>query len=514
MLPHEGKTQSSGQNVFVYLIRSIGKLKYRNIVACRNDLQYGHTKNMQSIPAWLKGLLWPLAPLFISGHGVNLPRSPEPAPPNIIFLLTDDQRWDAMGIMGNPTIRTPHMDRLASAGILFEHAYVTTSICCVSRASLLTGQYASRHGIRDFVTDLDTPALAHTYPALLRQHGYITGFIGKFGVGRHFPGQLFDYFVDTEAGGKGQPDYLIKDRAGHDVHDTDSIDHAMQLFLDRYGTGPRPFCLSVSFKAPHELDGHPPSYIVQDRFKSYYQEDTIPLPVTAAPAYWQQMPDFFRTDTNFARARWKGLFGTPALYQENVKNYYRLVSGVDEVLGHLMDRLRTLGIARNTVIIFMGDNGFFLGEHGLEGKWYGYEESIRVPLFIYSPRLSDRVRQMRTPKMALNIDIAPTILSLAGVEAPDRMQGVDLIALAEGRVPERKAFFYQYLYLGSPRLPQVEGVVTPTWKYMNYIEHGYEELFDTRHDPHETQNLAKDPRYSNRMAIMRRQYAELKRKSY
>jgi len=431
--------------------------------------------------------------------------------PNIIFLLTDDQRWDAMGAMGNPIIQTPNMDKLATAGVLFQNAYVTTSICCVSRASILTGQYESAHHIHDFSTDLSREEVANTYPALLKNAGYHLGFIGKFGIGQHPPGQLFDFFVNSEAGGKGQPDYITTDKNGNKVHDTDTLGHAIQHFLDEYGNSKKPFCLSVSFKAPHEQDGNPPTYVIQPKYKDYYKNVVIPEPVTAAPKYWNQLPAFFRTDTNFGRARWKGLFGTPELYQENVKNYYRLITGVDDVIGDMLKKLDELGIAKNTIIILMGDNGMFLGEHGMEGKWYGYEESIRVPFLIYDPNLLDKIKQYKAQQIALNIDVAPTILAMAGVKAPKGMQGVNLVDLMENKIPERKDFFYQYYFLGGARLPREEGVVTKDFKYMNYIEHNYEELFDIRHDPHETTNLASDPKYQLELKTLRTRYKELKK---
>ena len=429
--------------------------------------------------------------------------------PNIVFLLTDDQRWDALGAMGNTIIQTPNMDKLATAGILFQNAYVTTSISCASRASILTGQYESRHKINDFGTNLIADAFSKTYPALLKEAGYKIGFIGKFGIGHQPPGSSFDFWVDTEAGGKGQPDYINTDKNGHQIHDTDTISSAIQLFLDHLNDNNAPFCLSVSFKAPHEQDGYPPKFVIQSKYKDYYKDVTIPEPVTADPKYWNKFPDFFRTDTNFARARWKGLFGTPELYQENVKNYYRLITGVDDVLGKMMKKLEKLGIAKNTIIIVMGDNGMFLGEHGMEGKWYGYEESIRVPLLIYDPNLPDKISQYKAQQIALNIDIAPTILSMAGVTVPKSMQGVNLIDLVENKIPERTDFFYQHYFLGGPKIPREEGVVTTDFKYMNYIEYNYEELFDIKHDPHETTNLANDPRYFTKLKTLRKRYKEL-----
>src|ERR1700712_441931 len=163
--------------------------------------------------------------------------------PNIIFVLTDDQRYDALGAAGNTIIRTPHMDKMANAGILYRNAYVTTSICCVSRASLLTGQYGSRHRINDFVTNLSDEAIKHTYPALLKSAGYKLGFIGKFGVGTNPPESMYDYWVNTEAGKKLQPDYVTIGKDGKEVHDTDTIGHAIQEFLTQYNDK-EPFCLS------------------------------------------------------------------------------------------------------------------------------------------------------------------------------------------------------------------------------------------------------------------------------
>ena len=199
------------------------------------------------------------------------------------------------------------------------------------------------------------------------------------------------------------------------------------------------------------------------------------------------------------------------MYQENVKNYYRLITGVDDVVGDMMKKLNQLGIAENTVIILMGDNGMFLGEHGMEGKWYGYEESIRVPLFIYDPLLPDKIKQIRPKQIVLNIDIAPTILSLAGIPIPKNMQGVNLINVVENKIPERKDFFYQHYFVGSPGIPKEEGVVTKNFKYMKYIEHNYEELFDTKHDPHETTNLANDSKYKKELKRLKRRYKELKK---
>ncbi|UFH56177.1 sulfatase [Spirosoma sp. KNUC1025] len=445
--------------------------------------------------------------------GTLMAQPRKPSRPNIIFLLTDDHRWDALGVMGNPIIQTPNLDALARTGILFPNAYVTTSICCVSRASLLSGQYMSRHKIQDFDTPFSPAALAQTYPLLLKKAGYKIGFIGKYGVGtKHQPSDAFDYWSCTP---KSQPDYEVPDAQGRLIHDTDTISHAIQKFLSEFANqGPSsqgPFCLSVGFKAPHELDGDPPTYVVQSRFKDLYANAKIPLPLTADPKYWDSFPDFFRTDQNIARVRWKPLLSTPDRHAETVKNYYRLITGVDEAVGKLVAQLKSLNLDQNTVIVFMGDNGFYLGEHGLEGKWYGHEESIRVPLIIYDPRLPVELRGSKSTQIALNIDVAPTLLARAGVPIPAGMQGTDLLRDLKNPTPERTDFFYEHTFMGSPRIPKVEGVVGTVFTYMNYIEHGYEELYNTVQDPHETMNLAKDTRYAKELENMRKRYAALKR---
>src|SRR5690606_15346146 len=333
----------------------------------------------------------------------------------------DDHRWDALGVMGNDIIQTPNLDKLAGEGILYRNAYVTTAICAVSRASILTGQYMSRHGIDDFKTSLSPDALSLTYPMLLRAAGYQVGFIGKYGVGapKDQPKDQYDFW---DCSPTGQPDYEMTDDQGNYLHHTDKVDHDINRFLDQV-TDDKPFCLSVSFKAPHVQDNDPRQFIIHPRYARYYEDVVVPAPETADPRYWNEFPDFFRTEENIARERWKRRFATPEMYQDMVRNYYRLLTHVDDVVGHTFDRLRELGLADNTIIIFTGDNGMYLGEHGLAGKWYGHEESIRVPLILYDPRA--RARGIVTDEIALNVDIAPTILKLAGVTVPDGMQGTD-----------------------------------------------------------------------------------------
>lgn len=456
-------------------------------------------KNKQYRIAGVIGFVF-LLPLF----GVSQQQKEKP---NIIFILTDDHRWDALGIMGNSIIQTPNIDRLARQGLMFRNAYVTTAICAVSRASILTGQYQSRHKIDDFNTSMEPDALKKTYPLLLKSEGYQIGFIGKYGVGspKDQPKEQYDFWNCSP---KGQPDYELTDEKGNYLHHTDKVDLDIVRFL-KHTDKQKPFCLSVSFKAPHVQDSDPRQFIIHPRYASYYKDVVIPKPETADPKYWDQFPDFFRTDENIARERWKKRFATPEMYQESVKNYYRLLTHVDDVVGHLVKELTDLKLSENTIIIFTGDNGFYLGEHGLAGKWYGHEESIRVPLIIFDPRKGS-VRGKVSDEIALNIDLAPTILNFAGVAIPKGMQGSDLIQLAKGRI-NRHDFFYEHTFLGSPKIPQVEGVVGLKMKYMKFIEHDYEELYDLQTDPHEKKNLANEPANKDEISRLRRRYLELKK---
>jgi arylsulfatase A-like enzyme len=433
-------------------------------------------------------------------------QEPSGAPPNIIFLLTDDHRWDALGAAGNPIIRTPHLDHLAAEGILFQNAYVTTSICAVSRASFLSGQYASRHGINDFNTSFSAQALQQTYPALLRKKGYQLGFVGKYGVGHpdHQPDTLFDYWAATPL---HQPKYENVDSNGNYLHYTDIINRDIHGFIEQAGA--QPFCLSVSFKAPHVEDSDTiRQFIPNPRFDSLYQQVEIPQPETAAPAYFDRLPPFMRDEHTISRQRWRWRFQDPQQFQQSVKNYYRLISGVDEVVGNLRQQLKDRQLDDNTIIIFMGDNGFFLGEHGLAGKWYGYEESIRVPLIVYDPR--NRALLKKSERIALNIDIAPTILELAGIAVPDSMQGQGLL---NRQLPARNYFYYEHRTIGAPLIPQTSGLVSTKLKYLYYPEYEYEELFDLQSDPGETNNLAGQAEHQPLLNEMRARHKKWRAKA-
>ncbi len=427
--------------------------------------------------------------------------------PNIILLVADDQRWDTLGITGNPVIQTPQLDRLGREGVVFDHMFVTTSICATSRASIFTGQYARRHGVWDFSTELSVSQLNETYLGVLKQAGYRIGFVGKWGVGNPPAGIL-----DFDRAFPGQGNYWFQDGPRR-RHLTEWMGDQAVQFLVGASEDSRPFCLSVSFKAPHVQDSYDLSqnpFPYGPETAALYRDDSIEAPRTAAPDFFERLPTIIQDSEN--RMRWAVRFWGPSRYQESVKGYYRLISGIDNVVGRIRESLQQLDLDRNTVILFTGDNGFFLGESGLAGKWLPHEPSIRVPLLVYDPRAGTGASGRRIDELVLNIDLAPTIVQLAGQAIPKRMQGKSLLALIQGEAGGwRNEFFYEHLF-EHPRIPRSEGVRTQRWKYFRYIDTDplIEELYDLKTDPFEEHNLAGDPDFADDLHEMRAAWKRLR----
>ena len=406
--------------------------------------------------------------------------------PNIIVLVTDDQRWDSLSCMGTPVIQTPNLDRLAAEGVLFENNFCTTSICMSSRATILTGLHTRCHGINDFGQPPDDGLFERTYPVRLRAAGYRTGFVGKWGLGGPLPEERFDFFDGFSGQGK-----YFHGTEGETKHLTRLTGDKAVEFLGGC-TEEKPFCLAVSFKAPHVQDQDPRQYLYDPAFEELFQDDTVPVPKTADPAFFDALPEFIRTSEG--RKRWNVRFSNPEKFQTSVKGYYRLIYGVDAVVGRIRTALEQQGLDDNTVILFTSDNGIFLGERGLAGKWLMHEESIRVPLIVSDPRLPTGNGTRRTQMTLLN-DIAPTILDLAGLDIPSNVQGRSLLpVLGDADLPWRTEWFYEHPF-EHPRIPKNEGVRTERWKYIRYTETDplFEELYDLENDPLEEHNLATDP---------------------
>jgi arylsulfatase A-like enzyme len=410
-----------------------------------------------------------------------------PRPLNILFLLTDDQRWDTLGVAGNRIVRTPNLDRLARQGVLFTNNFGTTPVCYASRASIYTGQYNRRHGIDSFEDSFTPEGLAATYPLILRRAGYHTGFIGKWGIGGELPEAEFDDWQ----GFAGQGDYFEPGEPGQSEHLTARQGHAAAEFVR---TAAEPFQLTVAFKAPHVQDGGCSCTMPPDPADLHLYDDvTIPNPRTATEEAWEALPDFLRNSEG--RTRWYDQFATPEMAQKSLKDYYRLITGMDRAVGEIISALQARGLAERTLIVFTSDNGLLLGEHGLTGKWLMYEESIRTPLFVVWPGLPPARRGGRVGQLVLNIDLAPTLLDAAGIAPPARMQGKSLRPLVFGqRVPWRGEWFFEH-HLVWNGIPMSEGVRRPRWKYVRYVEESpvYEQLFDLDADPYEERDVLHTP---------------------
>jgi arylsulfatase A-like enzyme len=425
-------------------------------------------------------------------------------PPNIVFIMTDDQRQDAMSAYGNRILRTPNMDRIAAGGVRFAQSFVTNSLCAPSRASLLTGLYSFAHGVTTNAGGplfYNQPGLAEdqsTFVHLLRRAGYHTALVGKwhmrsgpsgFDQWTIFPSQGLYHDPDMLAGTLDTPlDAAVPLRLRG--HADDVVGDLALEYLRR--PRDRPFCLLYQFKSPHR------AWQPAERFADAFAAVDIPLPRTYedrldpealrnAEMALADMPDF----------RDRGV--DPSLpadvrkrmnLEHLVKNYYRVLLSVDENVGRVLDELDAQDIAEDTVVVYTSDNGFFLGEHGLFDKRLMYEESIRVPLLIRYPfRLEPHVDGGH---MALNVDVAPTLLELAGVPVPGWMHGRSLVPLLERRdVAWRDAFLYEYWeYPAEHCVRKNRGVRTERWKLIHYWERPEEwELFDLANDPAETTNV-------------------------
>ena len=444
------------------------------------------------------------------------------ASPNVLFVLSDDHRHDHLSTAGHPFLQTPHLDSVAQRGVRFENAFVTTAICAASRATILTGLYESSHGYTFGKPALAAEVLEASYPAQLKAAGYRTGFYGKFGVAL-VEGQTNRGGQPTNNGGgpwmdrmftehevinrnpyfKEQPDGTVR-------HTTDLIGDRAVAFIES-SKQEQPWCLSVSFNAGHAEDSdkerhypYPPSEAL------LYERASVPEPLVERD-FWQQLPAFFHTSMHRDRYGWR--WDTPEKYRHNYVNYCRMLTGLDRNVGRMLAAIERAGATENTVVIFMGDNGYYLGSRGFAGKWSHYEESLRVPLLIAGPGTQ---RDAVSPATVLNLDIAPTILDFAGINPPASYQGTSLRSLAAGESPDDwRTDFYIEHRMDRFDIPQYEGVRGPRFKYARYVNEltdpdgdgvfTGEFLHDRDADPQERRNLAADPAYREQLDALRQQ---------
>ncbi|WP_162342924.1 sulfatase-like hydrolase/transferase [Cyclobacterium salsum] len=423
-----------------------------------------------------------------------------PSKPNIIFILTDDQRWDALGHAGNELIHTPEMDRLAEEGAYFKNALVTTPICAASRATIFTGLYERTHAYTFQTGPIRQEYMETAYPRLLKEAGYRVGFFGKYGVNHKDLAGQFDEYESYDRNGqfKDHRGYFYKTIGSDTVHLTRYTGQQALDFIDQANPD-EPFCLSLSFSAPHAHDPAEDQYFWQQEVDPLLQGTTVPDADLSEDRYFEAQPEIVKS--GFNRLRWTWRYDTPEKYQHSVKGYYRMLSGIDLEIAKIRQQLKAKGMDRNTVIILMGDNGYFLGERQLAGKWLMYDNSIRVPLMVYDPRLTNH---MDSEEMAANVDVPATILDLAGVQVPEAYQGKSLMPVVKGERLNRDTVLIEHLW-DFENIPPSEGLRTAEWKYFRYVnDKSIEELYHLRDDPKEINNLAKDPQHAARLAAFRK----------
>ncbi|MDE0916260.1 MAG: sulfatase-like hydrolase/transferase, partial [Planctomycetota bacterium] len=424
--------------------------------------------------------------------------------PNLLVVVTDDQRFDQLSCEGHPVLKTPNMDRLAAEGLRFANSFVTTSICAASRASLMTSRWEGSHGYTFGTPAMSKELADETYFARLHDAGYSTGFVGKWGV--RFDPDVMSEHLDTYR--PLSPPYLRVRDGENARHVTDRAADEAIGFIGQQESG-QPFCLTLSFNAPHAEDSNPLQYIPPRDLAGLHADAEVAPPPLSDPSVFEALPKFLRDSLN--RERWGWRFDTREKQVKRTLDYWRMISGVDRALGRVLDALDEQGLAQDTVVLFTSDNGYFLGERGFAGKWLIYEESVRVPLIIHDPRLPEDQRGRVVEPMVLNVDLAPTLLALAGVEVPDTYEGRSLVPLF-GQSPDswRSDFLYEHR-MKHPAIPKSEGVRGERWVYARYYEQEphYEQLFDLRSDPLQLTNLAADPAFEQQLSAQRTRCDEL-----
>jgi N-acetylglucosamine-6-sulfatase len=429
---------------------------------------------------------------LLAGPAAAVAGMAAPPRPNIVFILTDDQRWDSMGCAGHPFLQTPHMDRLAREGALFRNAFVTTPLCSPSRGSFLTGQYVRAHGVRGNRGYNEHSHRLVTFPRLLHDAGYETAYVGKWHMGNDDtarPG--FDRWVSF----RGQGAYLNPalnidgNRVTAEGYMTDILaEHAADFLMRKRS---KPFALYLGHKAVHG------PFTPAERHKDLYTSELLPRRPNGNDSL--EGKPALRRDVGRAAAPRSG-----ASHDTIARNQLRALRAVDDSLGRVLRALEETRQLDNTLVIFTSDNGYFWGEHGLGDKRWSYEESIRIPLLMRYPRLIRA--NSRIEQDALNVDIAPTVLELAGVPLPRQMHGRSLVPVFGGKAAEwRRDFLIEYFAEPNfPRTPTWEGLRTARWKYTRYPElEGMDELYDLAEDPIEMRNRIGDPRAATALKEMR-----------
>ena len=424
--------------------------------------------------------------------------------PNIVFFFTDDQTSSSLGCYGHPLAKTPNIDGLAARGTRFANAFVSQSICWVSRTTILSGLTGRTFGVYGNHDQAKPEAVEKLYVDYLRDAGYRTGFAGK-------------WHAKMPKGWKAEDHFDVFERIGRNPfykrQEDGSLRHETELIVDRgiefLKNQPKdqPFAINMWFNACHAEDsdrrpgiGHFPWPFAVD---GMYEEEVMAPPRLNDPKIFADQPLFLKNTINRERFFWR--WNSDHKYQINMRAYLRMVSGIDRAIGRFMEALEEQGLAENTIIVYTADNGFHMGNRGFAGKWSHYEESLRVPMVVYDPRVSPKARGQVREESVLNLDFPPPSLKWADVKIPERYQGLSFDGLVSGKGAGewRKHTFHEHFAVPQ-RIPAFEGLRGKRFKYVRYVYQGnYEFLHDLEKDPDELNNLAKEPEYRKTLLAMR-----------
>jgi arylsulfatase A-like enzyme len=457
--------------------------------------------------------------------------------PNILFIMTDDHAAHATGIYGSKVNKTPHLDALGTAGMVFENAFVTNSICTPSRATLLTGKYSHKNGTPVFNKfDGSQPTVAK----IMQQAGYHTGMIGKWHLGSDPTG--FDFWEILPGQGT-YTDPVLYNAEGKKKYEGKYATHVItdlsMEFLDKRPKD-KPFLLFCHHKAPHREWTPEPKYAAEFATKTFpepadlfddfagrssalreqkqslgkdYTNRDLKLPQPAdsklTPMQWsRQVPEEATVDGKVLKGeeflRWK--------YNRYLQDYLACLQSVDDGVGQLMSYLKANGLEENTLVLYTSDNGFFLGDKGLYDKRFMYEESLRIPLLARWPAKISQAQ--RTNAIALNVDFAPTFLAAAGLPVPADMQGKSLLPVFSDVKPKtwRQSMYYRYYHdPGDHNTRSHLGVRTTTHKLIHFYKSNEWEMYDLVADPDERINLASNPAHAAKLEELKQEITRLKK---
>lgn len=401
--------------------------------------------------------------------------------PNFVFILIDDLRYNAPGYAGHPFVKTPNIDRIAREGAIFENAFCTTPLCSPSRASFLTGRWVRSHGVLD---NTDHNELSHqliTWPRLLHDAGYETCYAGKWHMGNDSsPRPGFDRWVSFKGQGVYNDPLLNIDGMESKVEGyvTDLLTGYAVEFLKKPHS--KPYVMYLAHKAVHG------PFTPAGRHKDLFANETINRTPNAQDN-WEGKPALQRDVDGHPPQ--KGI-GSP---DDLIRNQLRCLTAIDEGVGKILKTLEETGQMDNTFIVFTSDNGYFWGEHHLGDKRWAYEESLRIPMTMRYPRLIKAGSKI--DQLVMNVDMAPTMLALAGVKGPTEIQGRSVLPLLKGPVKDwRTSFLSEYFQEKSfPRVPNWQAVRDDHYKFVRYPDlKNADELYDLKKDPYEMQNLIND----------------------